>query len=106
MDVQIGNEGYVFESGPFTSFGKQVGSDFHTLQLIFFPHHHQVLILPEDETSPRPAIWTPEVTLIPRGEVLYLKVFLFHYYLKTSEQNIIGAVRDLQSCGACQQGRW
>jgi len=56
VDVQIGNEGYVFESGPFTSFGKQV------------------LILPEDETSPRPAIWTPEVTLIPRGEVLYLKV--------------------------------
>ena len=30
--------------------------------------------MPEDETSPRPAIWTPEVTLIPRGEVLYLKV--------------------------------
>jgi len=56
VDVQIGNEGYVFESGPFTSFGKQV------------------LVLPEDETSPRPAIWTPEVTLIPRGEVLYLKV--------------------------------
>ena len=37
---------------------------------------HQVLVLPEDETSPRPSIWTPEVTLVPRGEVLYLKVMM------------------------------
>ena len=37
---------------------------------------HQVLVLPEDETSPRPSIWTPEVTLVPRGEVLYLKVVM------------------------------
>ncbi len=32
--------------------------------------------MPEDETSPRPSIWTPEVTLVPRGEVLYLKVVM------------------------------
>ena len=32
--------------------------------------------MPEDETSPRPSIWTPEVTLVPRGEVLYLKVMM------------------------------
>ena len=36
----------------------------------------QVLVLPEVETSPRPSIWTPEVTLVPRGEVLYLKVMM------------------------------
>ena len=35
-----------------------------------------MLVLPEDETSPRPSIWTPEVTLVPRGEVLYLKVMM------------------------------
>ena len=81
MDVQIGNEGYVFESGPFTSFGKQVLLETKTTPLLkdeLFRRHpelcNQVLVLPEDETSPRPAIWTPEVTLIPRGEVLYLKV--------------------------------
>jgi len=56
VDVQIGSEGYVFESGPFTSFGKQV------------------LVLPEEETSPRSLQWIPEVTLLPRGEVLYLKM--------------------------------
>ena len=56
VEVQIGKEGYIFESGPFTSFGKQV------------------LVGPEENTSPRPVVWTPDVTLVPKGEVLYLKV--------------------------------
>ena len=59
VDVHFGSEGHVFESGPFTSFGKQL-----------------LVPGPEGGASPRPQPWTPDVTLVPRGEVLYLKVRL------------------------------
>ena len=57
VEVEIGTEGHVFESGPFTSFGKGA------------------LIWPEGNTSPRRSqTWIPDCTIRPRGDVLYLKI--------------------------------
>lgn len=72
VDVEIGTEGYVFESGPFTSFGKQV------LQQV------QESVLPVAGASPTKANlshikWIPECTLIPKTDVLYLKVRHYTY---------------------------
>jgi len=62
VNVEIGREGYVFESGPFTSFGKEV-----------------LIPVTDPEISPRSAMWNPEITLRPKGEVLYMKLRLGTY---------------------------
>ena len=61
-DVQIGNEGYVFETGPFTSFGKQI------LELAVEES--------KDEGKSRPDLvtWTPECTIVAKTDLLYLKL--------------------------------
>ena len=55
VEVQIGSEGYVFESGPFTVFGKSV------------------LELPDNDLSEsKIRTWTPDCSVRPsRGDVLY-----------------------------------
>ena len=64
VEVQIGNEGYVFESGPFTSFGKQIlESVLNSLKSV--------------EASPSKTekiSWMPECTLVAKTDVLYLKL--------------------------------
>lgn len=66
-EVQIGNEGYVFETGPFSSFGKQV------LELAVEES--------KDETKSRPDIvtWTPECTIVAKTDLLYLKLSMKTY---------------------------
>ena len=57
VEVQIGTEGYIFESGPFTFFGKQA------------------LEIPDDSHCVSKKItWTPECNIKPRGEVVYLAI--------------------------------
>jgi len=67
VEVQIGTEGYVFESGPFTSFGKQVLQqvlELGTPAKDGFAKH----------TIPSQITWIPECTIVPKTDVLYLKV--------------------------------
>ena len=58
VEVEIGTEGYVFESGPFTSFGKQVLEQ----------------VLDAKNEQKRTITWIPECTIKPKTDVLYLKV--------------------------------
>ena len=64
VEVQIGNEGYKFESGPFTSFGKQI------LDSVLSE------TLSSDTKSPSKVTtsWTPECTIVAKTDVLWLKV--------------------------------
>lgn len=64
VEVQIGNEGYKFESGPFTSFGKQILDSALSETLS------------SDTKSPSKCTtsWTPECTLVAKTDVLWLKV--------------------------------
>ena len=57
VDVEIGTEGYVFESGSFTCFGKAA------------------LAASNDITSmPKAKTWIPDCTIRPKGDVLYFKL--------------------------------
>eukprot|EP00090_Calanus_glacialis_P004996 TRINITY_DN13820_c0_g1_i1.p1 TRINITY_DN13820_c0_g1~~TRINITY_DN13820_c0_g1_i1.p1 ORF type:complete len:681 (-),score=142.26 TRINITY_DN13820_c0_g1_i1:81-1958(-) len=67
VEVEIGVEGYVFESGSFTSFGKQVLE-----QVLEFGTPAK-----EGTTkmrNPSQMTWIPECTIIPKTDVLYLKI--------------------------------
>jgi len=63
VEVQIGNEGYKFESGPFTSFGKQIldSALSETLSSTKSP-------------SKITTSWTPECTIVAKTDVLWLKI--------------------------------
>ena len=61
-EVQIGNEGYVFETGPFTSFGKQI------LELAVEESKDEAKCKPDVVT------WTPECTIVAKTDLLYLKL--------------------------------
>ena len=61
-EVQIGNEGYVFETGPFTSFGKQI------LELAVEESKD------EGKCKQDVVTWTPECTIVAKTDLLYLKL--------------------------------
>ena len=64
VEVQIGTEGYKFESGPFTFFGKSL------------------LQAPEDShCDPEKTTWTPDCNIKPSGVVLYLALRSNDYWL-------------------------
>ena len=65
-EVQIGNEGYKFESGPFTSFGKQILE-----QVIEDMGAAKELQSPSKQTV---LTWRPDCTITARTDVLYVKV--------------------------------
>ena len=67
--MEIGTEGYVFESGPFTSFGKQVLQG--TVTCVLHSCDEQVLeaVLAGEESCPgrdQRLTWTPECNLTPK----------------------------------------
>ena len=64
VEVQIGNEGYVFESGPFTSFGKQILESALT----------DTLASEGKSPSKVSTSWIPECTIVAKTDVLWLKV--------------------------------
>ena len=57
VDVEIGTEGYVFESGPFTCFGKAALTSLNDIN-----------------TMPKAKTWIPDCTIRAKGEVLYFKL--------------------------------
>ena len=57
VDVQIGTEGHVFESGPFTCFGKSA-----------------LAKMTEFSSVPKSKTWIPDCNIRPVGEVLYFKL--------------------------------
>jgi len=69
VEVEIGNEGYVFESGPFTSFGKQILE-----QVIEIGTPLKQGSTKNLNRVPSQITWTPDCTLIPKTDVLYLKI--------------------------------
>lgn len=65
VNVEIGTEGYIFESGPFTSFGKQILS-----QVVQQGTKDQTDLVKVSKLT-----WLPECTISPKSEeVLYLKL--------------------------------
>ena len=67
VEVQIGKEGYVFESGPFTSFGKQILEQ--VLEGLNTDGSGRKVSSPTKEKS---LCWVPECTLVAKTDVLYL----------------------------------
>jgi len=63
VEVEIGKEGYVFESGPFTSFGKQI------LDQVL-----ESAMQDKSNTNPSQITWIPDCTITPKTDVLYLKL--------------------------------
>ena len=57
VDVQIGTEGHVFESGPFTCFGKSA-----------------LAKMTDFSSVPKSKTWIPDCNIRPVGEVLYFKL--------------------------------
>ena len=64
VEVQIGNEGYKFESGPFTSFGKQILDSALS----------ETLSADAKSPSKMTTTWTPECTIVAKTDVLWLKI--------------------------------
>ena len=64
VEVQIGKEGYAFEAGPFTSFGKQI------LEQMLDNIKQSEAMSPSKEKSS----WIPDSTIVAKSNVLYLKL--------------------------------
>jgi len=69
VEVEIGNEGYVFESGPFTSFGKQVLD-----QVLEYGSPAKEGSTKMLSKVPSQITWVPECTIVPKSDILYLKI--------------------------------